>query len=109
MANISVRKAQYSDLDALTEIRISSSQNSSATSYDYPYAQQFPEDHYHYTRLQFSDYLANVEIGAYTVMLAECPSNQDPTIKEAVAMSVWMLPGSQGADPNRPTDIQKGL
>jgi hypothetical protein len=108
MASISIREAQYSDIDALTAIRLSSSQNSPTESYGYPYAQQFPDDHHYFTRLQFSDYLANVEVGAYAVMLAECSSHENPAIKEAVAMSVWMLPGSQGADLKGPTDIQKG-
>jgi hypothetical protein len=108
MANISIRNAQLSDLDALTAIRLSSFKSSPTSSYGYPYAQQFPDDHYYYTRLQFSEYLANVEVGAHVVMLAECPSNENPAIKEAVAMSVWMMPGTHGADPNGPTDIQKG-
>jgi hypothetical protein len=108
MTNISIRDALPSDLDALTAIRLSSSQDTAASSYGYPYAQQFPDDHYHYTRLQFSEYLANVEVGAYAVMLAECPSKENPAIKEAVGMSVWMLPGTHGADPNGPSDVQKG-
>lgn len=108
MANISIREAQPSDLDALTAIRLSSVRNDPGSPYRYPYAQQFPDDHYHYTRVQFSEYLANVDVGAYAVMLAECPSNENPAIKEAVAMSVWMLPGTHGADPNGPTDVQKG-
>jgi hypothetical protein len=108
MANISIREALPSDLDALTAIRLSSLRNNSGPPYLHPYAQQFPDDHYHYTRVQFSDYLANVEVGAYAVMLAECPSKENPAIKEAIAMSVWMLPGTHGADPKEPTDVQKG-
>jgi hypothetical protein len=102
MTRISIREAQSSDLDALTAIP------SAGPSYRYPYADQFPEDHHHYTRLQFSEILANAEVGAYAVMLAECPSIENPAIKEAAAMSVWMLPGTHDAGSDGPSDVQKG-
>lgn len=111
MANstISVRSATLNDLDTMTAIGLAALPDDPVWPYRYPFAAQFPEDHYKYSRIRYSEYLANVEAGAYAVMLAEAPSNENPDVKEIVAMSMWQLPGSHGTDPNGPTEVQKGM
>ena len=110
MANtISIRSATASDLDTITAIGLAALPDDPVWPYRYPFAAQFPEDHYKYSRIRYSEYLANVEVGAYAVMFAEAPSNEDPDVKVVVAMSIWQLPGTHGVDPNGPTEIQKGL
>lgn len=110
MANdtISIRSATASDLDTVTAIGLAALPEDPVWPYRYPFATQFPEDHHKYSKIRYSEYLANMEVGAYAVVLAETSSIEDPDVKVAVAMSIWQLPGTHGADPNGPTEIRKG-
>jgi len=109
ISKITIRTATTADLDSITDLALDALPHDPAWPYRYAKAAEFPEEHYKYSRLRYSEYLANIEIGAYAIMLAESPSNEDPDVTKVVAMSIWQLPGTFGMDPNGPTEIQRGL
>jgi hypothetical protein len=89
---VSVRAAQPEDLDAVTNVALASLPADPAWPYRYPYAEQFPDEHYKYTRIRYAEYLENVQAGVYAAMVAELPSKNDPQVREIVAISMWQLP-----------------
>lgn len=109
--SITIRKAEASDLDAITEIGMKAFPANPQWSYRFPRRIEFAEDHLKFCRLRFADYLANARAGVYTIMLAEAPIKEDPTRKKVVSMSMWHMRGthvpqqqSEGKAVKPPTD-----
>lgn len=99
--NLILRPATYSDLDAITDLGLAALPDDPIWPYRFPKAKLHPEDHYKFSRLRFSEYLSNVEIGVYAVMVVEASSDDDPSSPKIIAMSMWALPGSHLPNPDR--------
>jgi hypothetical protein len=76
--------------------------------YRYPHAKRFPEDHHKYTKLRYGEWLAANEGHRYVIMVAECPSLEDPSVSKVVAFSIWRIP-SPGGDDEGDVDRSKYL
>lgn len=97
-----LRHATLSDLDAITALGLSALPDDPTWPYRFPKAKQFPEDHYRFSRIRYSEYLENAEAGAYAAVLIEAPSKEDPFVTRLIAMSFWALPNHHVNDPSRP-------
>ena len=89
-----VRPAQRSDLDTITRIALAAFSAGGAWPYRFPYAKQFPEDHWQFSRYRFAQFLEEAETGGFAVNVAELPSHEDPAKKVVVAYSVWKFPAT---------------
>jgi len=89
-----VRPAQKSDLDTITRIALAAFSAGGAWPYRFPYAKQFPEDHWQFSRHRFAQFLEGAETGAFAVNVVELPSHEDPAKRVVVAYSVWKFPGT---------------
>ncbi|KAI3325230.1 hypothetical protein HD806DRAFT_533821 [Xylariaceae sp. AK1471] len=101
-SSMSLRAATKADLDQITSLGIAALHDDPIWPYRFPKAAEFPEDHRHYSRLRFSEYLENVENGVYAATVVEVPSEEDASVNKIIAMSMWGLPGSHlpNTDPS---------
>lgn len=93
-SNLTVREATLDDADILNEIEIVSRPSDPSWTYRYPHRDKFPEDHHHFNRLKYVNLLSSGS--KVKVMLAECPSLEDPAKRIPIALSIWdvtKLPG----------------
>jgi hypothetical protein len=87
-----IRRAQASDLDALTWIAINAFRQDPQWNYRYPHATEFPDDHLEYTRRRYAVWLEANETPRCIIMVAEWRDPEDP-VPKTVAMSIWRIPG----------------
>lgn len=99
--NLILRPATYSDLNAMTELGLAALPDGPTWLYRFPKAKLHPEDHYKFSHLRFSEYLTNVGIGVYAVVVVEASSGDDPSSPKIVAMSMWITPRSHLPNPDR--------
>jgi hypothetical protein len=66
-----LRHATASDLDVITALGLAALPEDPIWSYRSPLAKQYPDEHYEYSRVRFSEYLDNVEAGVYAAVLIE--------------------------------------
>jgi len=92
MPPVTVRKATYSDLDALTSIGIAAFPHEPQWPYRYPHAARFPKDHLKFTRLRYAEWIEASNSGDCAIMVAEAPSIDDENQYKVVSMSIWRLP-----------------
>ena len=90
---LSIREAKPLDLDAMTEIMLAAFPFDPQWQYRYPYASEFPQDSYKYSRLRLSEYLNDAVAGLYQIFLVESPTNEDPAKRRVVAFAIYQLPG----------------
>lgn len=102
--SISIRAVQPgdADLDAIVEIVILAFAYDPQWNYRYPYREQYPEDHYKFTRIFYAEYLEMTFAGHNTIMLAEMPSDEDPSVLKVISVSIWDNYGDAPPDPNLP-------
>ena len=93
-----IRRAKASDLDALTWIAIDAFPHDPQWIYRYPHATEFPEDHLKYTQRRYGEWLEANTTPRCIIMVAECPSLEDPSVRKVVALSIWRLPDRGGAE-----------
>jgi GNAT superfamily N-acetyltransferase len=98
--NMKLRHGTASDLDSMTTLGLAALPDDPIWPYRFPLAKQYPDEHYKYSRIRFSEYLDNVEAGIYAAVLIETPSMEDPSVTAMVAMSLWVLPGHHTHDAN---------
>jgi len=89
-----LRRALVSDIEAISNIALGSLPLDPQWPYRFPLASVYPEDHKKFTRMRYTEYFANQVQGVSYIMLAELPSNEDPSIKKPIAFAIWQLPGS---------------
>ncbi|PMD45735.1 hypothetical protein L207DRAFT_420211 [Hyaloscypha variabilis F] len=89
-----LRRAIKSDVEAISRIALASMALDPQWPYRFPLASVYPEDHKKFTRIRYTEYLSNQDIGAFDIMLAELPSNEDPSTTIPIAFAIWQLPGS---------------
>jgi hypothetical protein len=89
-----LRRAIKSDVEAISRIALASMALDPQWPYRFPLASVYPEDHKKFTRMRYTEYLSNQDIGAFDIMLAELPSNEDPSTTIPIAFAIWQLPGS---------------
>jgi GNAT superfamily N-acetyltransferase len=90
------------DLDALVDVVIQAFPHDPQWPYRYAYREEYPEDHYKYTRIYYAEYLDMTFAGQNTIMLAEAPSIEDPSVKKVIAMSIWDNYGDAPPNPDLP-------
>lgn len=102
--SISIRPVQRgdADLNAIVDIVIQAFNYDPQWQYRYPYRLQYPEDHRKFTRIYYADYLEMTFAGHNTIMLAEMPSDEDPSVLKVISVSIWDNYGSAPPDPNLP-------
>lgn len=94
-----VRRGE-ADLDAIVDVVIQAFDHDPQWQWRYRYRKEYPEDHYKFTRLFYSEYMEMTFAGHNTIMLAESPSDEDPNMMKVVAMSIWDNYGSAPPDPS---------
>ncbi|KAK6338448.1 hypothetical protein TWF730_002508 [Orbilia blumenaviensis] len=99
------RSATRGDLEAITTIAILGWVFDKQWDYRFPYAKQYPEDHRHWTKARYSQYMDEVEAGKAMMMVAEKRPDSSSTESNIVAFSIWQLPGHhiKPATPGKPT------
>jgi hypothetical protein len=90
--SLAIRSAQSSDLEALTEIGIAAFPLEPQWPYRYPYREEYPEDHYNFTKIRYSEWLSAASTPVCEIMVVEAPSIEDPKVKRVVSLSIWRLP-----------------
>ncbi|KAI0109120.1 acyl-CoA N-acyltransferase [Nemania sp. FL0031] len=100
--DISIRPASANDLEAIVNIVIKAFPYDEQFAYRYPYREQYPEDHYKYTELYYSEYLNTTFAGQNTIMVAEAPDLEDSTKTQVIALSIWDNPGNREPNPDIP-------
>lgn len=90
--NITVRFAQASDIEALTQIGIAAFPFEPQWPYRYPHRKQYPEEHYKHTKIRYTEWLAAATAKQCMIMVAEAPSIEDLAVRKVVALSIWRLP-----------------
>jgi hypothetical protein len=86
-----LRRAVESDIEAISNIDLLSLPLDPQWPYRFPHAFKYPEHHENFTRIRYTEHLANQ---AFYIMIAELPSNEDPSIMKPIAFAKWQLPGS---------------
>ncbi|KAK3384585.1 hypothetical protein B0T24DRAFT_589129 [Lasiosphaeria ovina] len=76
--NWKIRRAVASDIDALAWIAVNAFPHDPQWIYRYPHAREFPQDHRKYTKLRYGEWLAANDGPRCVIMVAECPSLEDP-------------------------------
>jgi ribosomal protein S18 acetylase RimI-like enzyme len=99
-SNISIRHAEASDLDALTRIGIAAFPYEPQWPYRYPFAADFPEDHWTFTRNRYSEWLDAAKMGDCAIIVAEISSLDDPSARKVVSLSIWRIPRFDGIRSN---------
>lgn len=88
-----------SDLDAMTDLALAAMPDDPIFPYRYRYAKSYPEEHRKYTRMRYSEYLANQQAGLYEIILAEIDNNGEVSTPTIAAMTIWLLPGTLSIGP----------
>lgn len=96
-----LRRATPSDVDTLTWIGINAFPHDPQWYYRYPHAKEFPEDHHSFTKLRYGEWLDSNEGSSCIIMLAECPSLEDPSVTKAVGMSLWRIPSQTSSHDDK--------
>lgn len=91
-STLTIRPAKEADVDAMTTITTMAYPMDPQWRYRFPKLDIYPEDHHSLLRSRQAAHIANSMKGSHTVMLAEAPSNQNSSVKEVIALSVWQLP-----------------
>ncbi|KAJ8131417.1 hypothetical protein O1611_g2213 [Lasiodiplodia mahajangana] len=99
---IPIRPVTANDLDAIVDIVIKAFPDDEQFAYRYQYREQYPEDHYKYTKMYYSEYLDTTFAGKNTIMVAEAPDLEDPTKTKVIALSIWDNPGDREPNPDMP-------
>ena len=86
--DISIRPVEADDLDAIVDIVIKVFPYDEQFAYRYPYREQYPEDHYKYTRMYYAQYLNTTFDGQNTIMVATAPDLQDSEKTKVIALSI---------------------
>lgn len=89
-----IRPATPADLDAITALGLAALHEDPIWPYRFPQAKAFPDHHYKFSRIRFSEYLDSVKAGVYQSMVVEVPSMEDPAVAKVIAFSMWSLPTS---------------
>lgn len=87
-----IRLAEDADLDAITWIGMAAFPYDPQWTYRYPYRAEFGDDHAIYTRRRYSQWLDLAKTSRCKILVAECPSLEDPATKRVVSMSIWRIP-----------------
>ncbi|KAF9775383.1 hypothetical protein IL306_006515 [Fusarium sp. DS 682] len=90
------------DLDAIVEIVTKAFPYDEQFAYRYPYRDEYPEEHYKYTRLYYAKYLNTTLAGQNTIMLATAPDLNNPKETKVIALSIWDNPGDRAPDTDVP-------
>lgn len=85
------------DLDAITTLAMTAMWDDPIWPFRYPYAKEYPEHHYKYSRARYQKYLKNAEAGSHRVIVVKAPSYKNPSITKIIAVGIWALPGSHPA------------
>jgi hypothetical protein len=86
-----LRRAVTSDIEAIVNIALESLPLDPQWPYRFPHALKYPQDHENFTHIRYTEHLADQ---AFYIMVAELPSNEDPSILKPIAFAKWQLPGS---------------
>lgn len=85
------------DLDAITTLAMTAMWDDPIWPFRYPYAKEYPEHHYRYSRARYEEYLKMAEAGSHKVIVVKAPSYEEPSINKIIAVGIWALPGSHAA------------
>jgi hypothetical protein len=94
-SSLTIRPANESDIDRITEIAIAGFPYDPQWDYRYPYRKEYPKEHHHYVRLAYEEYWNRTVAGANQMILTESPRDDDHNKSEVVAFSIWDNPGSK--------------
>ncbi|KAJ2995557.1 hypothetical protein NUW58_g1239 [Xylaria curta] len=97
---VSIRPVAADDLEAIVNIVIKAFPYDEQFAYRYPYRQEYPEDHYTYTRLYYAEYLNTTFAGQNTIMVAETTDLENPEKTKVIALSIWDNPGDREPNPD---------
>src|SRR3954470_17421440 len=70
-SNLIIRNATTEDLDGITNVAVSGWPYDAQWNYRFPYREQYPEDHWKFTRIRYKQYLRAAESGESTFKVAE--------------------------------------
>jgi len=84
------RNATFEDLDSITTIAIAGWEFDDQWSYRFPYRKEYPDDHWHYTRQRYIQYLNSVEEEHTWIQIVETSGSD----KRVLGFAIWDLPGS---------------
>jgi hypothetical protein len=90
--NVSLRHAVASDLDALAWIGVAAFPYEPQWPYRYPFAVDFPEEHWTFTRNRYAEWLEAAKTGDCVIIVAESLSLEDPGTRKVIGLSIWRLP-----------------
>lgn len=91
-AELMLREAKESDIEAISEIALLSLPSDPAWTYRFQYAKDYPEEHKENTRKRYAEYLAGQREGRFCIRVAELHT-EDRTI--TIAFAIWQLPRSR--------------
>ena len=95
-AAMRLRPATSADLDKITALGLASLPDDPVWPYRFPGASAYPDDHYKYSRIRFSEYLDSVDAGVYQSMVVELSARESEGrgVPKIIAFSMWSLPES---------------
>ncbi|KAF6220771.1 hypothetical protein HO133_002451 [Letharia lupina] len=105
-STLTLRLANEGDIDAMTTITTTAYPLDAQWRYRFPKLNVYSDDHHDFLRSRQAAHIANAMRGTQVVMLAEAPSNQNPSVKKVVALSVWQLPGTYMKEGNGSPKVQ---
>jgi hypothetical protein len=86
---MSIRRAQSSDMDAITWISAAATPAAPVCRYRYPLREKYPEDFERFSKIRPGEYLANTQTGASDFAVYEVPGIEDASVMKVVAYAIW--------------------
>jgi hypothetical protein len=90
-AELILREAKASDIEAISEIALVSLPLDPAWTYRFQFAKDYPKEHKENTREHYDRYFAD---GRFCIVVAELLYIEDKTITRVIAFAIWQLPTS---------------
>ncbi|KAF4470351.1 gnat family [Fusarium albosuccineum] len=110
---LSIRWATKADLDAITWVVQYGFPDDPGCTYKFPRRDEFPEDFWKWTRLEYDEYLDQPEKFATLVVTAPVPSDTGAVVDRPISIGVWDVApetkatgGDRGIDERRDANPQ---
>ena len=91
-----LRIASLADLDGITQLAIDAFPDDPERDYRFPYRDQFPDDHWVWTRLEYQGYLEQPQ--SYETVVIEAVAS-DTGVPRIVALGIWDISNITSSKP----------